>query len=163
MKESISKLLKQRLYSAAKGKRLFIRFFRKYKKQIKKVFVIFPDHDKKINHYGLLYLDDFLLRNEYKCAVIITSEQNLCDTAKTFSEKIVETVFIPKTKMQNLIDYYAFNPTLQNILIISLEKPQGRNGTSMIGKKDLSTEQIIAIGIYHLLPYKKIEEEGAGL
>ena len=40
-------------------------------------------------------------------------------------------------------------------IVASLTLPQGRNVKNLIGKNNITIEDIIAIGIYHLEDYKK--------
>ena len=52
--------------------------------------------------------------------------------------------------MNNLISYYEFYNFSDDFFCIAIEKPEGRRGNNIIGKKSLSKEQFVKIGIYKL-------------
>lgn len=144
----------KKLHMARKGKKILSKICKRYKDV---VFLVFPEYDKEINRFALLYLDEFLFRSNYKYAVIITIDENLIPLTKQYSAKIEDIIVLSEKKVEDLICYYSLNPNLRDIKIISLEKPEGRRGSNLLNKNDLSLEQLIAIGIYKLLPFEKID------
>ncbi len=155
----ISLLLNQKFKSARKGKRLFSKIYKTFpsSEKNKTTYLIFCEHDEEINHFGLLYLDEFLLRNDFKRAVIIASELSIKEKSRSYSEKIVETVILSENDMNSLISYYSLPLSHKNVRLISLDKPEGRRGSNLLGKNGLSKEKMIAIGVYNLIPFKSIE------
>ena len=154
-------LLSDRFKSAAKGKKSFLKILKKFSlfKDKKLAYLIFPEKDAEINHYAFLYLDDFLLRFGYDSAVIVTSERNIDENELKLSDKIIEVLNFSRVQIQNLIDYYSMNPAMKDVRIVSLDKPSGRRGTNLLNRKGLSVEQMIAIGVYFLLPFEKINSD----
>ena len=115
----------------------------------------------EINYYGLLYLDEFLLRNGYDRAMIFTCDETVLSKANDFSKHICEIVFL-KEEMTSLVDYYSLLKFVPSVVLVSLDKPAGRRGTNLLGKNGLSVEQMIAIGVYFLIPFEKINSDFRG-
>ena len=47
-------------------------------------------------------------------------------------------------------------PFSNAVRIVSLDAPHGRRGSNLLGRNRLSVEQIVAIGVYFLLPFERI-------
>ena len=156
---TIISLLNERFKSARKGKRLFSKIYKLFpsSKGEKTAYLIFCEHDEEINHFALLYLDEFLLRNDFQRAIIIASKPSLKEKVPTYSEKNTETVIISENDMEYLVSYYALMHFSENVRLVSLDKPEGRRGSYLLGKKGLTKEKLIAIGVYNLIPFKSIE------
>ena len=75
--------------------------------------VLFPDTDTKVNFYGLLYLDEFLVRNLKKTAVIVTSNNGVAKSANYFTPKIKDIITVSEEEMEQL---YPILDTLINKL-----------------------------------------------
>ena len=64
--------------------------------------VLFPDTDTKVNFYGLLYLDEFLVRDLKKTAVIVTSNNGVAKSANYFTPKIKGIITVSEEEMDVL-------------------------------------------------------------
>ncbi len=118
--------------------------------------VLFPDEDGKVNYYGLLYLDEHLVRNLKKEAVIVTSCPGVMRVASLFTPKIKDIVMVTEREMDCLIAYLKLSEGAIDFTIVSLTKPAGRRGEYLVGAKGLTVEQMVAIGIYFIIPYRQI-------
>lgn len=145
----IRNLLKKRFRQAFLGRKYFLEISKCIKCN-KTAFIVFPEHDKELNFYGLLYLDDFATDSEYDSLVVITSDCLVAKTASLFSKKIEVVHEISEENMNNLISYYEFYNFSDDFSVLAIEKPEGRRGNNIIGKKSLSKEQFVKIGIYKL-------------
>lgn len=117
---------------------------------------LFPDEDGKVNYYGLLYLDEHLVRNLTKEALIVTSCPGVVKVANLFTPKIRDIVLITESEMDALIAYLKLTENESKFVIVSLSKPATRNAKNLVGVKDLTVEQIMAVGIYFIIPYRQI-------
>lgn len=158
--DSIKKTLHTKLKSAQRGKEFFLSIYKKCKGlgYGKIAYLIFPEHDTEINYYGLLYLDEFLLRSKYGGAVVISADKSVCASSEHFSKNVIATFPVSDDEMAELIDYYALLRFLPDAHVLSLDKPVGRRGTNLLGKKGLSVEQMIAVGVYLLNPFWQCAE-----
>jgi len=118
--------------------------------------VLFPENDGKVNYYGLLYLDEHLVRTLTREALIVTSCPGVMKVANLFTPKIKDIVIISEKEMESLISYLKLTEDDSKFVIVSLTKPSTRNAKNIVGVKDLTVEQIVAIGIYFIIPYRQI-------
>ena len=58
-----------------------------------------------MNYYGLLYLDEYLVRNLLKEALIVTSSPGVMMVADQFTPKIRDIVIVSDKEMDDLITY----------------------------------------------------------
>ena len=117
---------------------------------------IFPESDGKVNYYGLLYLDEYLVRNLLKEALIVTNSPGVMKVADQFTPKIRDIVIVSDKEMDDLIAYLKLTEDDSRFVIVSLRHPVTRNAKHLVGVKDLTVEQIVAIGIYFIIPYRQI-------
>ena len=117
--------------------------------------IIFPESDLTLNYYGLLYLDEYLLRKLKNGAFILTYDVTVAKAAKVFSNNIKDCEIREKKDIFSLISLYQMINFEMDVVIISLERPSGRKASNLIGARGLSVEQLVAIGIYFIIPYRK--------
>ncbi|MBR4504756.1 MAG: hypothetical protein IKP20_07290 [Candidatus Methanomethylophilaceae archaeon] len=118
--------------------------------------VLFPDTDTKVNFYGLLYLDEFLVRNLKKTAVIVTSNNGVAKSANYFTPKIKDIITVSEEEMDGLLALYSLRRNEMEMTVVSLDKPDGRTAIRFKGVRGMTVEQIIAIGVYFLIPFRII-------
>lgn len=118
--------------------------------------VIFPEDDYKLNYYGLLYLDEYLVRNLKKNVILVTPNDTVANAVKYFTNKIKTIHLTSKQATFDLISLYNFIDLEYQTVIVSLSLPLGRNANNLLGANGLSLEQLIAIGVYFLIPFKKL-------
>lgn len=159
---NISQLLNKKFKKVQKGKSLFWKLYNSIPNINKKetIFLIFPESDKEINYYGLLYLDEFLIKYNLRKAVIITNNNWGVKDLAHYSKKIEKVFVVTCDDVENIVCYYSLYPFMRNIRIVSLDKPDGRRGSNLLGRNALSKEKLIAMGVYFLIPFKKIETKG---
>ncbi len=136
------------------GREIYRRFSSQLEKGVK--IVLFPDDDGKVNYYGLLYLDEHLVRSLTKEALIVTSCPGVMKVASLFTPKIKDIVIISDKEMESLIAYLKLTEDESKFVIVSLTQPTTRLAKNLIGVRDLTIEQIVAIGIYFIIPYRQI-------
>ncbi len=118
--------------------------------------ILFPESEGKVNYFGLLYLDEHLVRNLKKEALIVTSCPGVAKVADLFTSKIKDIVILSDDDMESLISYLKLTEDDSKFVIVSLTNPVTRNAKNLVGVKDLTIEQIIAVGIYFIIPYRQI-------
>ena len=54
----------------------------------------------------------------------------------------------------DLFELYGFAP---HLVVVSLDIPYSRKSSNQIGKNHISVEQLIAIGVYGIIPFRPIQ------
>ena len=162
MLDVISEKSKEKLELAKIGKKLYRRICNEYMSDPDDcpTIVVFPDGDDECNFYGLLYLDEALVRSLQKSALIVTSSEAVAKTAEMFTGKIKEIIKVSQEEIDGLISLYCLSP-FEKILFISLSKPEGRTAYRLVGARGLTKEMLVAIGIYFLIPFQYNTERPA--
>ena len=145
----IRNLLKKRFRQAFLGRKYFLEISKCIKCK-KTAFIVFPEHNKELNFYGLSYLDDFATESSYDSFVIVTSDSIVAKSASSFSQKIETVSIVSDAEIDELVSYYELYNFCDDFFCISLEKPEGRRGYNIIGRNGLSKEQFVKIGIYKM-------------
>lgn len=118
------------------------------------VLVLSSDNDE-YNYFGLLYLNSYLLVTKKKRAVVLGYDSTAIDAAKLFSPRIAAVKLMKKKEIDSIIDLYALYRFRPNIIIADLEHPNGRNGRSLVGKRGITVEDMVSVGIYRLYPVRR--------
>ncbi len=118
--------------------------------------VIFPEDDSRLNYYGLLYLDERLVRGLKKDAIIVTSNSGVEKAAGLFTKKIRSIILVSKEEVEDLLSLYGVIDTPAPFIVVSLDSPEGRHADRMLGVKGLTVEQLVAIGVYFIIPFRPI-------
>ena len=120
--------------------------------------VFFPERDERVNHYGMLYLDTYLMRNDAKKAVVIYQDASIKEQISNYSDNVRKCIFYELEKMNRFLTLYALYPIDSRIAVVSLEQPYLRNGSRLLGVNDITVEQLVAIGVYAIIPFDRIQE-----
>lgn len=114
--------------------------------------VLIPGEDKEISYLSLLYLNQMLDSRRYDNAIILTHDPVVIKAAPFFSNRILQIKFFGRTKAEALMQFYALYKFNNKFICASLDEPYGRNGSSMLGKRGMTKEEIFCIGVYRLYP-----------
>lgn len=120
--------------------------------------VFFPESDESVNHYGMLYMDTYLMRNDAKKAIVIYSDASVKEQISNYSDNVRKCIFYDSEKMNRFLTLYALYPIDSRIAVVSLDQPFCRNGSRLLGVNDITVEQLIAIGVYAIIPFDRIQE-----
>lgn len=127
-----------------------------HKRYVKNTAVLlFPDDDEETQLISLLYLDQMLEKNKYKDAVILTHNNRINNIAGTFSKRISKIIRFSKRRTGALMQYYRLCEFDKRFICVSLDEPEGRNGSAIVGLNGTTKEEVVVIGIYRLYPYLK--------
>ena len=119
--------------------------------------VLLPSCEREINHLALLYLDSMLSRRKYKNAVILTHDPAVKKCAQLFSPNILRVVSFSRKKAEHLMQFYCLYEFDKRFICASLDEPNGRNGSALIGKRGTTVEEIFVIGVYRVYPFQRPE------
>ncbi len=119
--------------------------------------ILMPSHDIEINHLALLYLDAMLKSRKYKNAVILTDDPAVIKSASLFSKNILRVMEFSRKRAEHLMQFYSLYEFDKRFIVASLDEPNGRNGSSIIGKRGTTVEEIFVIGVYRVYPFSRPE------
>ncbi|AGF58317.1 hypothetical protein B0P06_003368 [Clostridium saccharoperbutylacetonicum] len=152
----IRQILEQNINKAQEGRNLWIEICNKYKLGDEDYVILMPSLNAEYNYYALLHLSEFIDRVRAEKIIILTYDENVKKIGKMFSNKICDIYDFSREEAEYLMKFYCLYMFTDKLIIISLEEPEGRNGRQLIGKKGITLEELIAIGIYGLKECKKI-------
>jgi hypothetical protein len=152
-----------RLYKAVlRGHRLYKNLLAEYNPRKRDYVLFFPEKDRAFNYQGLLYLDGFYSYLEYirkslsPISVfypppgnffVVASEKSAAESAKYFSKRIKGSKVWDPEDMEDFISYYCvYRPG--NVIIVSLEKPNGRSCARLAGVGGIDLKTLILMGVY---------------
>ena len=117
--------------------------------------ILLPSRDTEINHLALLYLDTMLKSRKYKNAVILTHDPAVKKCAALFSKNILKVVPFSRKNAEHLMQFYCLYEFDKRFIVASLDEPNGRNGSALIGKRGTTVEEIFVIGVYRVYPFTR--------
>ena len=116
--------------------------------------VLLADCDREVNYLALLYLDAMLESRGHDNAVILTHDPQVIKSAGLFSQKILRVVSFSRKKAEDLMQFYCLYEFDKRFTVASLDEPNGRNGSVLIGKRGTTREEIFVIGVYRVYPFQ---------
>ena len=114
--------------------------------------ILLPSCDREINYLSLLYLDQMLDNRKRKNAVILTRDPVVVKCAPLFSTRVLYVIPFSDEKVNNLLHYYSLFEFDKRLIVASIDKPYGRNGNVLIGKRGTTKEEVFVIGVYQINP-----------
>ena len=115
--------------------------------------VLLPRHDDENCYYALLYLDRMLSLRRFNAAILLTVTPIITEIAQIFSEKLLAVEILDNGDADALLQYYELMVFDPRFIAASLDEPNGRNGRALIGISDITAEEMVAIGVYRIVPY----------
>lgn len=155
----VRRLLYRNLFEAYKGWWYWRGILKKYKKtDIKNTaIVLLPNAEKADNYLALRYLEQMLDQHGFTKAIILTHDERVQKLHHLFTDKITAVEFCPRKKAEQLIHFYCLYHIDPRFFCASINEPQGRNGSKLIGVRDLTHEEIFAVGIYKIHPFEQLQ------
>ncbi len=120
--------------------------------------LLFPNLDWECNLQGMRYLDTYLQRVNADKAIIITIENNVKRDIQLYSDNVRSIIEISAEQAERLIALYELHIFDNRFVVISLDRPFSRNGSSLVGYKGTTVEQLVAIGIYGIIPFRRLPQ-----
>ena len=119
--------------------------------------ILFPLEEQSIYESGLKYLDTYIMRQNIDGAYIVYVDDYVGDNLNKFSNGNFVKQRISENQMNRLITLYSLYPMEDKITVVSINKPYMRWGYKLQGVKGVTEEQLIAIGVYGIIPFRKYE------
>ncbi len=153
--QNVKFILSSKLKSSWRGRKLFLSIYKKNKGSGKTAYIIFPEDDAELNYYGLLYLNDLSDFSSFDSFVIITSCNIVAKSALYFCNKIRNIYEISKENSDQIISYFSLYNFYNHTYLISLDIPDARRGSNILGKNGITKELIVGVGIYRIMPFRQ--------
>lgn len=123
---------------------------REYGGEKDKYIILFPHEGSDCNRYMLKYLSEFAEKAQVDTLLILSCDNIVLEGIKNCEDINCIGVFWNNVQIQNLLSYYSLHMFTNKLVIASLDEPQGRNGSNIIGTKGVTEEEVVAIGILGL-------------
>lgn len=135
------------LLLANKGRRIWRRYNNLYSIEYRAdYFVLLPSNIDEYNLHFFNYIDKCF--EARKRVIILTTDQKI-EKIAPFYERKNELIVCPITSQdaRELIAYYSLVLFYYRFYLISLDEPIERKCSQLIGKKGITAEELIAVGI----------------
>ena len=146
---------------AFKGFGLWHRIVHSYNRKSNEFVIVLPPikEDRECVYYTLLHLDEFLNRVYANTAILISSDAIIKEIIPYFSKRVRAIVLLKENNIDKIISYYSLCPFDDRLVVSSLTRPEWRDGIELIGKNDISKEELVVIGLLRLNKLKKKQEK----
>lgn len=146
-----------KIKDAEAGRELWLSLVEKHSIKDGEYVVLFPGAYDDWAYYGALYLDDFLKFKASGRALALCFDDEVRRCVASLSQKS-EILEFSREDAERLIAFYSLYMFTDSLIILSPDKPAGRNGTGIVGVKGVTVEEIVAIGIYGIKELKTADE-----
>lgn len=147
----MSERLEDRITIAKRGRELWLKIVEHYDIKSSNYVVILPSTEALYNEPAITELPRFLRKRGIKKAFVFTSDEDVL--ARQISAEDVEILLIKQeaSELKALVQLYNLYEYAPNVIIASLEEPSGRMGKQLIGKKNLTSDEVFAGIVYSLV------------
>lgn len=119
--------------------------------------IVVPDKNEQINAAvikGINYLirqksNEFGSEKDTKF-LIVTSVNNDIKNLNSFYSMKCKIINVSDEKIKEILRYYAFRKRSSNLIIASLDKPNGRQCWGLVNAKKTSVEEIIIVAVLNV-------------
>ncbi len=137
-------ILEKRVEEARKGRLYWLYLLEKYKLDFTSYVLLIPDKEDII-HLKNRFIQYIARKNGSK-GVIIAYKELISNIQCTDGSICTETC--TRQEAENLMRFYCMYQFTPNLLIASLEKPDGRRGINLAGKDGFSRQEILDMVVF---------------
>lgn len=116
------------------------------------ILILADDHE--CSFFALAYLDQLLKQRGWENAILLSTDSLILRCAAYFSNKILTGKRLEPGQENDLLQLACLYQFDDRFICASIDYPEGRNGSALIGKKGLTKEEIFAVGVYGLSPFQ---------
>lgn len=149
----MDKLLEKRLEEARKGRLYWLALQEKYKLDATCYVLLIPDRED-IVHLKRRFLQ--YISNKHGSKGVVLAEDNIISQTEWGKNNLYAEA-CTRQEAENLMRFYCMYQFTSNLLIASLEKPDGRKGEKLVGKKGLDRQEILDMLVFGI---EKEQETG---
>lgn len=139
--------MKERLCKAKRGREVWLSLCDSYNISGSSYVLIFPDRDFGYNEQALGHLQEFIEKKGISEIFLLADDGWLaaCEVKLPAEAKVVR---LESEKIDEILQFYCLYDFAPNLIVASLEKPSGRLGRGLIGKRGISAEEVFVKEIY---------------
>lgn len=138
-------LLEEKFNEAEKGRQYWITLQEKYSLESSDYVLLIPDKEDII-HLKKRF-QQFISKKHGRNGLILAGK-DLLDKLEKIQSNNIFMQECSSSEAHNLMRFYCMYQFTANLLIASLEKPDGRRGSNLIGKKGLEREEILDMVVF---------------
>lgn len=112
--------------------------------------LILPSQSKEEDKFALKYLPDYMKKNKLKKCVIITVNSEIKTRIDKVKDLVENVVVIRENELQCLAKLYGMYIPYKSMVWGCIEYIDGRRGSKILGKKNITVEDLIRYGVYNL-------------
>lgn len=117
--------------------------------------ILIPEGDHESSFFALAYLNRLLEHRGWENAILLSTDTLIPRCADYFSNKILAVKHLRPEQEKDLLQLACLYRFDDHFICASIDCPEGRNGSALIGKKGLTKEEIFAVGVYGLWPFQQ--------
>ena len=143
----LEKELEEKINLAKQGRDQWLQLMKQYAIDKNTYVVLFPQERTQCNKYVLKYLPAFAEKMHASQIFLLSYDEEVLKASIDCSEVVCKNIFWNRRQAEELMAYYTLQIFTNNLIIASLEEPEGRKGRNLIGINGITEEEIVAIGI----------------
>ena len=134
------------------------------KENKKNIYLIFPEEDKRLSYYGLLYADDYRHEKDAKKVIIITTSMDTAEKAEKLVKSRKKIITLKQKDMNNLLYNLSFRNDLmgesnqKELIYISALYPYGEGGRLLYEDEVFDIRHFVWNRLYHRETFYYAEE-----
>ena len=117
--------------------------------------ILIPDGDRECSFFALAYLNRLLEQRGWENAILLSTDTLIPKCADYFSNRILAVKILRPEQENDLLQLACLYRFDDRFICASVDCPEGRNGSALIGKKGLTKEEIFVVGVYGLCPFQQ--------
>lgn len=126
----------------------------------KKVVVVLTGENRKLDHYAIVYLEDFMKRKYADEALIFIDDKKTCKMIKAVDPPVALKIYkYPREKMERLYSYYSFYKFSDRVVFTYTDKPKDNQLGKALRETDINEKDAVCLGLYHLRAVPEKEDK----
>lgn len=138
----MDKLLQALVDKAYRGRSCWLSLVEQYKIEKNDMVVLFPKQDDSINAIAWKYTEKIA---EQKRQIFVLSGEEYQSRHSN-----ITWIKFDRQQAEELMQFYALYQFTNQLIIVSLDEPEGRCGRRLEGINGITMEEIVAIGMFGL-------------
>lgn len=160
---NLAEELEKNIKIADKGRKTWIGLCEEFNIDEECKVLIFSEEDNLLNYKALSILKQFTKEKDIKNILIISNQEIIKKVGGLFFDGNIKFIFMDISYIDSIIKLYELYMFTDKLIIVSLDKPEGREASNIIEKELMSLEEVVSIGIFSVKEYEnKIEPKYAG-
>lgn len=155
MKQRVNRLFGPDLCLAWQGRRDWLQFVERVRFGERDYAILFPSQNRVWNDLALLYADDFAASVKAERLFLLTHDEEIENNCRQLSHSVTEVIPYSREQAVRLMKFYSLYMFTDQLIIASLNEPDGRDGERIVGRKGISIDEVFAIGVYRMQRFEK--------